>query len=102
MLVVRYGAGEWGVGEVWFQDGVPVWHELPTHAIELRPPQGRGGSSAPTKTLPRPDSRPGDESVPELARRFARYFHGDEVSFDDVEVDLDEYTPLQRALAAAI
>ena len=102
MLVVRYGAGEWGVGELWFQDGVPVWHELPTRALELRAPRGRGGSSTPTKTLAKPDSRPGDESVPELARRIARYFHGDAVSFADVELDVEEYTPFQRALAAAI
>jgi methylated-DNA-[protein]-cysteine S-methyltransferase len=102
MLVVRYAAGEWGVGEMWFQDGVPVWHELPTRAIELRPARGRGGTSAPTKTLPRPDSRPGDDSVPELARRVARYFYGEAVSFTDVEVDVEEYTPLQRAIAAAI
>ena len=102
MLVVRYGAGDWGVGELWFEDGVPVWHELPTRAMKLRAPPGRGGSSAPTQTLPRPDSRPGDDSVPELARRIARYFHGEAISFADVEVDVGEYTPFQRAVAAAM
>jgi O-6-methylguanine DNA methyltransferase len=102
MLVVRYGAGEWGVGELWFEGAMPVWHELPTHAIELRPPQGGGDLRAPAITLPRPGSRPGDKSVPELARRVARYFHGDVVSFGDVELDVDEYTPFQRAVAAAL
>src|SRR4051794_7329036 len=102
MLVVRYGAGEWGVGELWFQGTLPVWHELPTPAMKLRAAPGRGGSSAPTKTLARPDSRPGDKSVPELARRTARYFQGEKISFEDVEIDVEEYTPFQRAVAAAL
>jgi len=102
MLVVRYGAGEWGVGELWFDGEVPVWHELPTRAMKLRAAPGRGGSSPPTRTLARPDSRPGDDSVPELARRIARYFTGDVVSFADVDLDLDEYTPFQLAVANAL
>jgi O-6-methylguanine DNA methyltransferase len=102
MLVVRYGAGEWGVGELWLDGAVPVWHELPTRTMKLRAAPGRGGSSAPTKTLPRPDSRSGDDSVPELARRIGRYFAGEPVSFDDVEIDLAEYTTFQRAVADAL
>jgi methylated-DNA-[protein]-cysteine S-methyltransferase len=108
MLVVRYGAGEWGVGELWIDGTVPVWHELPTRTMTLRPApiqgQSRGGSppGAPTTTLLRPDSRPGDDSVPELARRIGRYFAGEPVSFDDVEIDLAEYTRFQRAVADAL
>ncbi len=102
MLVVRYGAGAWGVGELWFDGGVPVWHELPTPTIKLRPARGVGDLRAPAVTLPRHDSRPGDDSVPELARRIARYFAGDEVSFADVELDLDGFTPFQRAVAEAL
>jgi methylated-DNA-[protein]-cysteine S-methyltransferase len=102
MLVVRYGAGEWGVGELWFDGAVPVWHELPTRTMTLRPAPGRGAPSAPTKTLPRPDARPGDDSVPELARRVGRYFAGEPVFFDDVEFDLSEYTPFQLAVADAM
>ena len=103
MQVVRYAAGDWGVGELWFDGGgVPVWHELPTPALTLRAAPGRGGSSAPTTTLSRPDSRPGDDSVPELARRVARYFAGEAVSFADVELDVSEYTAFQRAVATAL
>jgi methylated-DNA-[protein]-cysteine S-methyltransferase len=98
MLVVRYGAGDWGVGELWFDGALPVWHELPTRAMSLRAAPGRGAPSAPTKTLPRPNSRPGDKSVPELARRVARYFAGDQVSFGDVEIDLEWRTPFQLAV----
>jgi methylated-DNA-[protein]-cysteine S-methyltransferase len=40
--------------------------------------------------------------VPEVARRIAAYFKGEQVSFDDVPVDLDWCTPLQRAIAGAL
>ncbi len=39
MQVVRYAAGEWGVGELWFDGDVLVWHELPTVA-RAHPPEG--------------------------------------------------------------
>ena len=36
MQVVHYAAGDWGVGELWLDDnGVPVWHELPTSTRQL-------------------------------------------------------------------
>jgi methylated-DNA-[protein]-cysteine S-methyltransferase len=40
--------------------------------------------------------------VPELARRVARYFAGESVSFADVELDVSEYTAFQRAVANAL
>jgi methylated-DNA-[protein]-cysteine S-methyltransferase len=99
MQVVRYGAGAWGVGELWFDGDVPVWHELPTRS---RAPLGGGGSSAPKITLSSADERPGDKSVPELARRVASYFTGAEVSFADVEIDLEWCTPFQRAVGETL
>jgi len=102
MLVVRYGAGDWGVGELWFEDGMPVWHELPAPARTLRPPPERGGAAAPTRTLAGLDARPGDDSVPELVRRVARYFAGEEVAFAHVELDLGWCTPFQRSVAEAL
>ena len=102
MLVVRYGAGDWGVGELGFDGAVPVWHELPTPTMTLHPPSGRGGTTAPTRTLSSAGARPGDDSVPELARRVARYFLGDEVAFGDVALDLEWCTPCQRAVAEAL
>lgn len=38
----------------------------------------------------------------ELAELFAAYFAGAAASFDDVELDLDGWTPFQRALADAL
>ena len=104
MQVVRYAAGDWGVGELWFDAGaLPVWHELPTRGLELvgaAPRKGDGGP--PTITLAGSRARVRDGSVPELARRIASYFEGERVAFDDVRVDLEWCTPLQRAIAEAL
>jgi methylated-DNA-[protein]-cysteine S-methyltransferase len=65
------------VGELWVDGEVLVGHELPrTQAAE-----GAAG---------------------ELGERFAAYFAGAADSFDDVELDLDDWTPYQRALADAL
>jgi len=104
MQVVRYAAGDWGVGELWFDgDGLPVWHELPTRALELVSAAPRRGDGAPpTITLAGSRAHVRNGSVPELARRIASYFEGERVSFVDVEVDLEWCTPLQRAIAEAL
>jgi methylated-DNA-[protein]-cysteine S-methyltransferase len=104
MQVVRYAAGDWGVGELWFDaDGLPVWHELPTPALELAAAApGEGGAAPPTITLAGSRARVRNGSVPEVARRIAAYFEGERVSFDDVAVDLEWCTPLQHAIAEAL
>jgi len=75
--VIRYDAGGWGVGELWLEDGVPVWHELPRAGLEA------AGSDP-------------------LADRLAGYFAGERVSFADVELDLSWCTPFQRAVTEAL
>ncbi len=75
---VRYGAPGWGVGELWLDGDRVVWHEHP---------------------VPGPMPR---KRLPPLARRLVRYFEGEVVEFDDVELDLEELTPFQRALADAL
>ena len=104
MQVVRYAADGWGVGELWLDaDGLPVWHELPTPALELtRAAPLEGGSAPPTITLASSGARVRNGSVPELARRITAYFEGEHVSFDDVAIDLEWCTALQRAIAAAL
>ena len=76
--MIRYEAGGWGVGELWLEDGVPVWHELP-----------RPAADAATSRHP-------------LAKRMARYFAGVRDSFEDVPLDLDWCTPFQRAVAETL
>jgi len=104
MQVVRYAAGDWGVGELWFDaDGLPVWHELPTRALELtRAAPQEGAPGPPTFTLAGSDARVRNGTVPDVARRIAAYFEGERVGFDDVVVDLEWCTALQRAIADAL
>jgi methylated-DNA-[protein]-cysteine S-methyltransferase len=72
----RYVAPGFGVGEIWLDGDVVVWHELPRAGPEL-------------------DDRPG----PPLVARLAAYFAGADVAFDDVAVSLEELTPFHRRLA---
>jgi methylated-DNA-[protein]-cysteine S-methyltransferase len=74
---VRYGADGWGVGELWLEDDVLVWHELP---------------------------RPGPEAASShpLGDRLARYFAGERDTFADMPLDLEWCTPFQRAVAETL
>jgi methylated-DNA-[protein]-cysteine S-methyltransferase len=66
------------VGELWLVRDVLVGHELPRPA----PAEANGGG--------------------ELADRFVAYFAGEPRAFDDVELDLEGSTALQRSLAAEL
>ena len=72
MTVVRYRAGSFGVGELWLDGDRVLEHELPA-------------------------AREGDDEHP-LADRLRAFFAGEDVRFDDVELDLDWCTPFQRAV----
>jgi methylated-DNA-[protein]-cysteine S-methyltransferase len=76
---VRYGAKGWGVGEL-VLDGETLVHS--DHPIE-----GRARGSEPQARL---------------ARRFQAYFEGAMDDFLDVELDLDGFTPFQRAVCDAL
>lgn len=101
--VVRYAAGEWGVGELWLDGEIPLWHELPSPARAHSTPYPLGGAAGPPAvTLAEPGSRNWGKSVPEVARLVGRYFAGDRVSFADVPIDLEECTPFQQKIAEAL
>lgn len=78
---IRYSAHGWGTGELWLDGEVVVWHEVPRAGAP--PVDGEAGGHP-------------------LAERLQAYFAGEPVSFDDVELDLEELTDLQLALAAAL
>ncbi len=73
---IAYDAGDWGVGELWLEDGVVV-----------------------AAGLPRP-GKPVRNAHP-LAKRLARFFAGEDEPFDDVEL-LIEGTEFDQALARAL
>ena len=79
MTAVRYRAGSFGVGELWLDGDRVLEHELPA---------ARNGED-------------GDDAHP-LADRLRAFFGGDDVRFDDVELDLDWCTPFQRAVAGVL
>jgi methylated-DNA-[protein]-cysteine S-methyltransferase len=76
--VRSYEVEGWGRGELAYEDGRLLWHELP------RP------------------GRAGDAGSDSLVERIRRYFAGEPVSFDDVRLDLSWATPFQRALAETL
>lgn len=76
--MVKYAVAGWGVGELWFDDGKLVNHELP-----------RAGQSK-------------REAGHPLADQIKAYFAGKPVSFHDVELDLSWMTGFQAAVAAAL
>jgi methylated-DNA-[protein]-cysteine S-methyltransferase len=77
---VAYEADGWGVGELWLEDDVVVWHELP---LPTRP--------APAIRL-----------QSNLIARLQAYFAGEDVSLDDVPVDLDYETDFLTSCARAL
>jgi methylated-DNA-[protein]-cysteine S-methyltransferase len=75
---VAYEADGWGVGELWLDGDVVVWHELPT-ARASRPEGGHP-----------------------LVDRLRAYFAGEPVTFEDVAVDLEYETPFLERCAHAL
>jgi methylated-DNA-[protein]-cysteine S-methyltransferase len=117
----RYTAEGWGIGELWTTGEYLVLHELarpwpvrpdpPASKGEQREqpvqPAGEthprhGGARSPGVTVPGEVSPDCAAFVPDLCRRFVAQLGGDEVAYDDIPIDLDWCTPLQRDLALAL
>jgi methylated-DNA-[protein]-cysteine S-methyltransferase len=77
--VLSYEVPEWGVGELYLDGERLLYHELPSARTS-----GAAAGEHP------------------LADRFRRYFAGERVAFDDVEVDLSWGTEFQVALAETL
>ena len=82
VMQVPYEAEGWGIGELWLEDGMVVWHELP---------RARAAASGPPPAV-----------ATGLVARLQRYFAGDPVSFADVAVDLEYETPFLERCARAL
>jgi methylated-DNA-[protein]-cysteine S-methyltransferase len=114
---VPYSVEEWGVGEVWFEGDRLIWHELPRPPAtrpptgsraraRLTPTQGGGDFPPPLRSSVRAKVvRPGSPSVSNaerLVHRIRQYFGGVRESFEDVELELDGWTPFQLAVLSAL
>jgi methylated-DNA-[protein]-cysteine S-methyltransferase len=84
---VAYEVDGWGVGELWLEDGVVVWHELPHPS---RPRRKLG------------DDRERTLGTSALVERLQAYFDGEDVTFEDVAVDLEHETPFLERCARAL
>lgn len=81
MRFVAYDVPGWGVGELWLEGDVLLHHEPPSPG---RRPAQRAGHGPP------------------LQESLLAYFRGEQVAFDDVELDLEDATPFQRAVVDAL
>jgi methylated-DNA-[protein]-cysteine S-methyltransferase len=105
----RYEVDGWGVGELWVDEGLAVWHELPVPAAEALTP-ALPGAPRPTTRFHRtrePVTRGARDSadsvtIRSLLARLEAYFGGAKVSFAKTPLDLSWYTPFQRAVAQAL
>ena len=76
---VRYEVDEWGVGELWLDGTKLLWHDLP-----------------------RPQGDVEVHARHSLAKRVAAHFRGERDTFDDIELDLEGYTPFQLAVVETL
>lgn len=78
---VAYAADGWGVGELWLDGDVVVWHELP-----------RARDERPVPAL----------KQAHVVERLQAYFAGEAVTFEDVAVDLEYETEFLTNCAHAL
>jgi methylated-DNA-[protein]-cysteine S-methyltransferase len=108
------------MGEVWHDGSRLVWHELPRPAPDpsigtrarahgrARETPSQGGAKHPPpsrSTIPAKHARVGRGSAAkaeQLVHRLHAYFEGDQVDFQDVEVDVDGWTPFQLDVVRAL
>jgi methylated-DNA-[protein]-cysteine S-methyltransferase len=94
-----YQAPGWGVGELWLDGDVVVWHELPAARQHVREAaRGKGFGDIGSYSRRGPNRHPGDT----LLALLRAYFAGEPVEFGEVAVDLGEETAFGRSLAAAL
>jgi methylated-DNA-[protein]-cysteine S-methyltransferase len=89
---VSYTVDGWGVGELWYEGTRLVWHELP-HPRVPAPGDRRARVRIGNGYSPKTD---------QLLHRLESYFGGSRVSFEDVEIDLDGWTPFQLDIVRAL
>ena len=121
----RYAVPGWGEGELWTHDRVVLAHDfvffgdhdsgVPARTANVpRAAPLEGAQAPPTGTLPGRSIRRGNDFVTnprqgddgewphELVARLTGFLSGEDVSLDDVELDLVWATPFQRTVAGVL
>jgi methylated-DNA-[protein]-cysteine S-methyltransferase len=105
-----YAIDGWGVGEVWFEGQRLVWHELPSphrstraHArTRVTPTLGGANDPPPLRsTIPAKRALPGDvlaSQAEQFVHTIQSYFAGSRTVFEDVELEVEGWTPFQLAI----
>ena len=109
---VSYAVEDWGVGEVWLEGPKLVWHELPRPSLGTRararetPTQGGERHPPPSGArLTAKRSRRRVGAAPEanqLIHRLRSYFTGERISFDDVSLEIDDWSQFQVDVLRAL
>jgi O-6-methylguanine DNA methyltransferase len=109
---VAYEAEGWGVGELWLEDGLVVWHELPRARMDLeRPPGGFAASAHPSQSPTHPRgksnvrtraSQGGDDLATIVVGAIRSYFAGEARALDKVPVDLEYASEFHERCARAL
>jgi methylated-DNA-[protein]-cysteine S-methyltransferase len=96
-----YEIDGWGSGELWLNGRVLLWHELPDSLGAPQPTTRFQPTEDVRKRVKRDRARTAtveEATAASLITRIRAYFAGNAVSFADVELDLEGYTPFQLAV----
>ena len=97
---MTYEVQGWGIGELWAQDELLVWHELPRPG---GPPLASSHFEPTAEAVTRGmQDSVGSVTLSSIAQRLFAYFARQRPAFDGVELDLDWCTPFQRAVVSAL
>ena len=102
MVPTRYEVAGWGRGELWTAGNLVLAHELELDSRGVASVEGqvlyRGTSPSFRDARPDPPPETAPSIAADLIRRVRSHLAGDEVSFEDVELDLEWCTPFQRSV----
>jgi methylated-DNA-[protein]-cysteine S-methyltransferase len=96
IVETRYAVPGWGYGELWRRGEIVIAHDFHHRGGHVQGPgPGPDPSGAGSDQVP---GGPADDLIP----RFRAFLEGEDVSFEDVSIDLEWATPFQRALVDAL
>jgi O-6-methylguanine DNA methyltransferase len=92
IVETRYAVPGWGFGELWRRDDVVLAHDFHFRSGHVQGPDPSGGRLGHVC----------EGGADDLIDRFHAFLAADDVSFEDVSIDLEWATPFQRALVDAL